>query len=216
MNSHPALSTEQQVCTHCYQKHYSVLSRFHQSAVHRMSTAHFSLCAFFLKVCFVLITSKSHHFIPEPLICLCRQWDMKRHFWHLFPICAPTQKPPEQVLFRFHLLSACLSPRSPAVQGKPRSYLSKETDKNNMCALRERDREGKVVSDLVTSTQKWGRQAAEIYISWRLTNGLPPLLFHYYHSALLCGPEACQTPQEPRWAFTVKMQTTACIIPVLS
>ncbi len=138
MNSHPALSTEQQVCTHRYQKYYSVLSRLHQCAVHRMSTARFSLSTFSLKVCFVLITSKGHHFIPEPLICLCRQWDVKRHFWHLFPICAPTQKPPEQVLFRFHLLSACLSPRSPAVQGKPRSYLSKETDKKNMCAPRRK------------------------------------------------------------------------------
>lgn len=118
------------------QERYSTLSRLHQCAVHRLCTAHFPLYAelhFSLKVCFVLITSKGHPFISAshlPLICLCRQWDVKRHFWHLFPICAPTQRPSEQVLFRFHLLSACLSPWSPAVQGKPHTYLSKETKKN--------------------------------------------------------------------------------------
>ncbi len=179
-----------------------------------MTTARFALCAFVLKVCFVLITSKGHHFIPEPLICLCQQWDVKRHFWH----SSPSVLPHKSLLNKFSSDSICSQPvylpDRPPSRGNPALIWAKR--QKNMCALRERDREGKVVSDLVTSTQKWGRQAAEIYISWRLTNGLPPLLFHYYHSALLCGPEACQTPQEPRWAFTVKMQTAACIIPVLS
>lgn len=108
-----------------------------------MCTAHFLLCTelhFSLRVfLFFLPVKATPSFLP--LICLCRHWDMKRHFWHLFPICAPTQKPPEQVLLRFHLLSACLSPRSPAVQGKPLSYLSKETDQKNKKVRFERKRQ---------------------------------------------------------------------------
>lgn len=137
LEKHHALQTEQQICTHCYKKDVSIrnttllcpdfISVQFTAYVQHISLYTWNCASPWECVLFLLPVKATPSFLP--LIYLCRPWDMKRHFWHLFPICAPTQRPPEQVLFRLHLLSACLSPWSLAVQGKPRSYLSKETKK---------------------------------------------------------------------------------------
>lgn len=72
---------------------------------------------------------------------------------------------------RIHLLSACLSPDRLLFAGKPHAYPNKETDKKYAFDGKWK-RWGNVVSDLITSTLKWGRQAGG-----RLTNGLLPICF---------------------------------------
>lgn len=189
-------------------------------------------CPDFISVQFTAWVQRVSLYVPSPWKCVLFILPVKAitsflslssasagsEMWRgTFDTSTPSVLPQKSLLNKFFSDCICSQPVYLPIARRPGEtpLLSEQRERQkNMCALRERDWEGKVVSDLVTSTQKWGRQAAEIYISWRLTNGLPPLLFHY-HSALLCGPEACQTLQEPRWAFTVKMQTAACTIPEL-